>query len=163
MIEDFTFTGTADVLRGRVEELRDAGYSQFTVQLVEGHEDALADWAKLLGPLGLKKGTKKKASPTEAQARPAALTQPSRSAFLHTSDSGEATPRSDRSSATKPQRAPEVRAVALERRRRRRVRAAEHEARDRVRRAEHVRSRDVGPERLELDAHLLARGERAAP
>jgi 5,10-methylenetetrahydromethanopterin reductase len=58
LIEAFTFTGTADVLRGRVEELRDAGYSQFTVQLVEGHEDALADWAKLLGPLGLKKGSK---------------------------------------------------------------------------------------------------------
>ena len=60
MIEGFTFTGTEDVLRGRIEELRDAGYSQFTVQLVEGQEDAIADWAKLLGPLGLKKGGKKK-------------------------------------------------------------------------------------------------------
>jgi 5,10-methylenetetrahydromethanopterin reductase len=59
MIEGFTFTGTPDALRGRVEQLRDAGYSQFTVQLVEGQEDALADWAKLLGPLGLRKGGKK--------------------------------------------------------------------------------------------------------
>jgi len=63
MMEGFTFTGTADVLRGRVEQLRDAGYSQFTVQLVEGHEDALEDWAKLLGPLGLKKGGAKKGKP----------------------------------------------------------------------------------------------------
>ncbi|MEX2206586.1 MAG: LLM class flavin-dependent oxidoreductase [Myxococcota bacterium] len=61
MMEAFTFTGTEDVLRGRIEELRDAGFSQFTVQVVEGQEDALADWAKLLGPLGLKKGSKKSA------------------------------------------------------------------------------------------------------
>ncbi len=66
LIESFTFTGTTEALRARVEELRDAGYSQFTVQLVEGQESALADWAALLGPLGLKKGGKrssKKASP----------------------------------------------------------------------------------------------------
>jgi 5,10-methylenetetrahydromethanopterin reductase len=55
LVEGFTFTGAPDVLRGRIEELRDAGYSQFTVQLVNGHEDALADWAALLGPLGLGK------------------------------------------------------------------------------------------------------------
>jgi len=65
LIENFTFTGTADVLRGRVEALRDAGYSQFTVQLVEGQEDALNDWAKLLAPLGLNKG-KKKSTPKAA-------------------------------------------------------------------------------------------------
>ncbi len=53
LIESFTFTGTADVLRGRIEELRDAGYSQFTVQLVHGQEEALTDWAALLRPLGL--------------------------------------------------------------------------------------------------------------
>lgn len=55
LIEGFTFTGTPDLLRGRVEELRDAGYSQLAVQLVEGHEDALADWAALLRPFGLGK------------------------------------------------------------------------------------------------------------
>jgi len=59
LIENFTFTGTTDRLRARVESLRDAGYAQFTVQLVEGQEDALADWAALLGPLGLKKSGKK--------------------------------------------------------------------------------------------------------
>jgi len=59
LIENFTFTGTADVLRERVETLRAAGYSQFTVQLVEGQEDALTDWAKLLGPLGLNKKARK--------------------------------------------------------------------------------------------------------
>ncbi len=67
MMEAFTFTGSEDVLRGRVEELRDAGYSQFTVQIVEGQEDALTDWAKLLGPLGLKKGGKKGAVKTPAK------------------------------------------------------------------------------------------------
>ena len=72
MMEAFTFTGTPDVLRGRIEELRDAGYSQFTVQLVEGQEDALADWAKLLGPLGLKKGAGRSAKPKpRARKRPA--------------------------------------------------------------------------------------------
>ncbi|MBM4335886.1 MAG: LLM class flavin-dependent oxidoreductase [Deltaproteobacteria bacterium] len=55
LIEAFTFTGRPDALRGRVEELRDAGYAQLTIQLVEGQESALADWAKLLGPLGLRK------------------------------------------------------------------------------------------------------------
>jgi len=54
MIEHLTFTGTADVLRGQVEALRDAGYAQFTIQLVEGQEDALDDWADVLRPLGLR-------------------------------------------------------------------------------------------------------------
>jgi 5,10-methylenetetrahydromethanopterin reductase len=50
-----TFSGTADELRGRVEELRDAGYAQFTVQIVEGQEAAIEDWAEVLRPLGLGK------------------------------------------------------------------------------------------------------------
>jgi 5,10-methylenetetrahydromethanopterin reductase len=60
IVEAFSFTATADVLRERVAELRDAGYSQFTVQLVEGHEDALAEWAAVLKPLGL--GAKRSAA-----------------------------------------------------------------------------------------------------
>ena len=48
-----TFSGTAEDLRGRVEALRDAGYSQFTIQIVEGQEDAIEDWARVLKPLGL--------------------------------------------------------------------------------------------------------------
>ena len=48
-----TFSGTVDELRGRVEELRDAGYAQFTIQIVEGQESAIEDWANVLRPLGL--------------------------------------------------------------------------------------------------------------
>jgi len=48
-----SFTGTADDLRGRIEALRDAGYAQFTIQIVEGQEHALEDWAGVLKPLGL--------------------------------------------------------------------------------------------------------------
>lgn len=70
LIENFTFTGTVETLRGRIEELRDAGYSQFTVQLVEGQFDAIEDWAKVLGPLGLKKGGKKSAVKPAAKAAP---------------------------------------------------------------------------------------------
>ena len=30
-----------------LEALRDAGYTQFTIQLVPGHEHAIEDWARL--------------------------------------------------------------------------------------------------------------------
>ena len=53
VMQAMTFTGTAADLRGRVEALRDAGYAQFTIQIVEGHEQALEDWADMLRPLGL--------------------------------------------------------------------------------------------------------------
>jgi 5,10-methylenetetrahydromethanopterin reductase len=53
IIQGMTFTGVADDLRGRIEGLRDAGYAQFTVQVVEGQEHALEDWAEVLRPLGL--------------------------------------------------------------------------------------------------------------
>ena len=72
LVSAFTFTATAPELRDRVAALRDAGYSQFTVQLVEGHENALQEWAAVLRPLGLgrrggrktarKKSPKKKAT-----------------------------------------------------------------------------------------------------
>jgi 5,10-methylenetetrahydromethanopterin reductase len=55
LLSAMTFSGTVDALRARVEELRDAGYAQFTIQLVEGQEDALDDWAEMLKPLGLGK------------------------------------------------------------------------------------------------------------
>jgi len=61
IVEAFSFTATAEVLRERVAELRDAGYSQFVVQLVEGHEDALAEWAAVLKPFGLGGGRSRKA------------------------------------------------------------------------------------------------------
>jgi 5,10-methylenetetrahydromethanopterin reductase len=53
IMQAMTFTGTAADLTGRVETLRDAGYAQFTVQIVEGQEHALEDWAAVLRPLGL--------------------------------------------------------------------------------------------------------------
>jgi 5,10-methylenetetrahydromethanopterin reductase len=54
MIEAFTYTAKPAQLAERVEALADAGYSQFTVQLVNGQEDALAEWAEVLEPLGLR-------------------------------------------------------------------------------------------------------------
>ena len=62
IVEAFSFTATPTVLRERVEELRDAGYSQLTIQLVEGHEDALSDWAEVLKPFGLGRKPARKVS-----------------------------------------------------------------------------------------------------
>lgn len=45
LIENFSLTGTADVLVERLRTLKEAGYSQFTIQVVEGQGDALEDWA----------------------------------------------------------------------------------------------------------------------
>ncbi|MFZ0888980.1 MAG: LLM class flavin-dependent oxidoreductase [Candidatus Binataceae bacterium] len=42
-----TFTAAAAQLRDRIRALRDAGYDQFTIQLVPGHESALDQWAAL--------------------------------------------------------------------------------------------------------------------
>jgi alkanesulfonate monooxygenase SsuD/methylene tetrahydromethanopterin reductase-like flavin-dependent oxidoreductase (luciferase family) len=47
MIRSTTFTGTEDDLIGRIGALRDSGYTQFTIQLVPGHEQAIADWARI--------------------------------------------------------------------------------------------------------------------
>ena len=47
LIRQTTFTGVEDDIKGRVETLRDAGYSQFTVQLTLGNEDAIEDWARI--------------------------------------------------------------------------------------------------------------------
>jgi alkanesulfonate monooxygenase SsuD/methylene tetrahydromethanopterin reductase-like flavin-dependent oxidoreductase (luciferase family) len=51
LIESYSFTGTAEVLLERLRRLDAAGYSQFTIQLVEGHENALEDWADLFARL----------------------------------------------------------------------------------------------------------------
>ncbi|HIF09739.1 MAG TPA: LLM class flavin-dependent oxidoreductase, partial [Sneathiellales bacterium] len=48
MIRDLTFTATAPELRERIRALQDMGYTQFTVQVVEGQEDALDDWAGVI-------------------------------------------------------------------------------------------------------------------
>ncbi len=49
LIRQTTFTGTEPDLLDRIAALRDAGYSQFTIQLVPGQEAAIADWARLKG------------------------------------------------------------------------------------------------------------------
>jgi 5,10-methylenetetrahydromethanopterin reductase len=47
MISQTTFTGTEPDLRDRIAALRDGGYTQFTIQLTPGQEDAIEDWARL--------------------------------------------------------------------------------------------------------------------
>ncbi|MEQ8858641.1 MAG: LLM class flavin-dependent oxidoreductase [Pseudomonadales bacterium] len=46
-IRSMTFTGDTETLQGRVERLAQAGYRQLTVQIVEGQEQALDDWARV--------------------------------------------------------------------------------------------------------------------
>ena len=48
LIRARTFTGPAAELRERIRALRDAGYRQWTIQIVEGQEAALDDWADLI-------------------------------------------------------------------------------------------------------------------
>jgi 5,10-methylenetetrahydromethanopterin reductase len=47
LISSMSFTAKAPELRDRIRQLRDAGYDQFVIQLVHGHEDALEGWARL--------------------------------------------------------------------------------------------------------------------
>lgn len=48
-VESMTFTGELEALQARVARLAEAGYRQLTVQLVDGQEDALEDWARVFG------------------------------------------------------------------------------------------------------------------
>jgi len=48
LIKNMTFTGTVSELCDRVAAVRDGGYDQFAVQIVQGHEDAIEDWAKVM-------------------------------------------------------------------------------------------------------------------
>ena len=52
LIKRTTFTARADELKARVAQLREAGYRQLTVQLVEGCEDAIDAWAEVFGLTG---------------------------------------------------------------------------------------------------------------
>ena len=47
LIRDTSFTATAAELKGRIGDLRDAGYDQFTIQIVPGQEDAIEDWGQI--------------------------------------------------------------------------------------------------------------------
>ena len=42
-----TFTASKAEIITRIEGLRDAGYTQFTIQLLPGHEQAIEDWAQV--------------------------------------------------------------------------------------------------------------------
>jgi 5,10-methylenetetrahydromethanopterin reductase len=47
LIKAMTFSGPRDELRDRVRGLEQAGYRQLTVQIVEGQESAIEDWAEV--------------------------------------------------------------------------------------------------------------------
>ncbi len=48
LIRRTTFTGTEGDLTNRIAALRDAGYKQFTIQLIPGQEHAIEDWARIM-------------------------------------------------------------------------------------------------------------------
>jgi len=48
LIRRTSFTATEPILVERIATLRDAGYTQFTVQIVPGQEAAIEDWARVL-------------------------------------------------------------------------------------------------------------------
>ncbi len=47
LIRDTSFTATEAELKSRIGDLRDAGYTQFTIQIVPGQEDAIEDWGRI--------------------------------------------------------------------------------------------------------------------
>src|SRR5262245_6025836 len=47
LIRRTSFTATEPVVIERIAALRDAGYTQFTVQIVPGQEVAIEDWARV--------------------------------------------------------------------------------------------------------------------
>jgi 5,10-methylenetetrahydromethanopterin reductase len=48
LIRATSFTATEGEIKRRIDALRGAGFTQFTVQLVPGEERAIADWARVL-------------------------------------------------------------------------------------------------------------------
>lgn len=47
-IKGMTFTGTVSQIRDKIAAIRDGGYSQLAIQIVEGQEDAIDDWAEVI-------------------------------------------------------------------------------------------------------------------
>jgi 5,10-methylenetetrahydromethanopterin reductase len=47
LIRATSFTATETEICDRIDALRSAGYTQFTIQLVPGQEEAIADWARM--------------------------------------------------------------------------------------------------------------------
>ena len=52
LIRRTTFTGPTAMLLEGLAGLRDAGYTQFAIQIVPGEEEAIEDWARLMRALG---------------------------------------------------------------------------------------------------------------
>lgn len=48
MIRISSFTATEAELKRRIGDLRDAGYTEFTVQIVPGQEQAIEDWGRIM-------------------------------------------------------------------------------------------------------------------
>ena len=53
LIREMTFTGTEAVLTERIANMRDVGYTEFTIQVVPGQERAIEDWARIMRRLGV--------------------------------------------------------------------------------------------------------------
>jgi 5,10-methylenetetrahydromethanopterin reductase len=51
LIRDTTFTATEADLKKRIGDLRDAGYTRFSIQITHGHEDAIEDWGRIFKSL----------------------------------------------------------------------------------------------------------------
>jgi 5,10-methylenetetrahydromethanopterin reductase len=47
LIRTTSFTATEKELKERIEALRAAGFTQFTIQLVPGQENAIEDWGRI--------------------------------------------------------------------------------------------------------------------
>jgi 5,10-methylenetetrahydromethanopterin reductase len=52
LIRTATFTATQEELIERIAAMRDAGYTQFAVQITQGQEKAIEDWARVKDALG---------------------------------------------------------------------------------------------------------------
>ena len=51
LIRDTSFTATAPELKARIGALKDAGYTQLTIQIGPGQEDAIEDWGRIRNAL----------------------------------------------------------------------------------------------------------------
>jgi 5,10-methylenetetrahydromethanopterin reductase len=47
LIRATSLTATESEIKTRIDALRGAGYTQFTIQIVPGQEEAIADWARI--------------------------------------------------------------------------------------------------------------------
>ena len=52
LIRDTSFTATEAVLKQRIGDLRDAGYTEFTIQITPGQEAAIEDWGRIMRAFG---------------------------------------------------------------------------------------------------------------